>query len=116
LISGPWSLWAPYFGREAVDVASLRKQTLATGDVYLAIDHLPRDAVVAGYLNYRQKRDNGSRALKLLTPPEQASMRVEHNMYRTVISSNTHSLMDVVFSDMLNIATFAFESPPGRAR
>lgn len=63
-----------------MDVVRLRKQTLAIGDVYLAIDHLPRDAVVAGYLNYRKKRDNGSRAFRLLMPPEQASMPVEHNM------------------------------------
>nr|GFD54126.1 hypothetical protein [Tanacetum cinerariifolium] len=60
LISGPWSLWAPRFGSSAVDVSRLRAQTLATGDVYLALDKIPRKQILGGYAEYRRRRENGA--------------------------------------------------------
>jgi hypothetical protein len=70
LISGPWSLWAPSFGKEAVDVARLRLQTLALGDVYLALQDVSRDEIVEGYRVYRQQRAKGAEVPESLIPPE----------------------------------------------
>ena len=70
LISGPWSLWAPGFGRDAVDISRMRSQILAMGDVYLAIQDVSRDEIAGGYRDYRQKRANGARTAPSLTPPE----------------------------------------------
>lgn len=73
LISGPWSLWAPSFGIEAVDVQRLRQQTLAIGDIYMAIDLLPKKDVVGGYAKYREQASTTSTMVVTETPPEQAS-------------------------------------------
>ncbi|KAL1892117.1 hypothetical protein Sste5346_007272 [Sporothrix stenoceras] len=51
LISGPWSLCAPSFGTEAVDVRRLRQQTLAIGDIFMAIDLLSKK----GYCGWLRK-------------------------------------------------------------
>ncbi|KAH0372486.1 hypothetical protein KCU65_g1220, partial [Aureobasidium melanogenum] len=72
LISGPWSLWAPWFGSDAVDVGRLRAQTLALGDLYLALDHVPRSAIVAGYEKYRERRRKGAKQHRSLIPQEVA--------------------------------------------
>ena len=44
-ISGPWSLWAPAFGEDAIDFDRMRDQTLAFGDVAVELDDVPRDAI-----------------------------------------------------------------------
>ena len=41
IITGPWSLWAPAFGGDAIDVRRLRQQTLAAGNVVAALDRVP---------------------------------------------------------------------------
>lgn len=61
-ISGPWSLWAPEFGEEAVDFDRLRDQTLALGDVAIALDEVPREEIEGGYPEARQRRDEGARS------------------------------------------------------
>jgi hypothetical protein len=45
LISGPWSLWAPCFGLAAIDIHRLRSQSLALGDIYLALDIILREMI-----------------------------------------------------------------------
>ncbi|THX36907.1 hypothetical protein D6D10_06289 [Aureobasidium pullulans] len=72
LISGPWSLWAPWFGEQAVDVGRLRAQTLALGDLYLALDNVPRSSIIAGYEAYREKRRKGAKVPGTLVPDELA--------------------------------------------
>lgn len=61
LISGPWSLWAPSFGRSAVDVRKLRDQTMALGDVFFAVDGLSRGMLLGGYKGYRERLASGGR-------------------------------------------------------
>ncbi|KAF9692214.1 hypothetical protein EKO04_010102 [Ascochyta lentis] len=70
LISGPWSLWAPRFGSSAVDVSRLRAQTLAIGDIYLALENLPRREIIGGYAGYRRCRETGANVAASLTPDE----------------------------------------------
>jgi hypothetical protein len=71
LISGPWSLWAPAFGIGAVDVARLRRQTLALGHVYLALEGVDRREIVGGYAEYRKSKSR----VVALEPPERAEDR-----------------------------------------
>lgn len=70
LISRPWSLWAPSFGIDAVDVRLLRQQTQAIGDICMAVDLLPKKDIFGGCANYREK---ASTMVVTETPPEQAS-------------------------------------------
>ncbi len=42
-ISGPWSLWAPAFGEDAIDFERMRDQILAFGDIAVELDDVPRD-------------------------------------------------------------------------
>ncbi|KAH7176414.1 hypothetical protein EDB81DRAFT_772590 [Dactylonectria macrodidyma] len=72
LISGPWSLWAPSFGGEAVDVVRLRQQTLALGDIYESLEGTRRQEIVRGYEGYRRKRSLPGRSWTFEEPPEQA--------------------------------------------
>lgn len=72
LISGPWSLWAPRFGSSAVDVSRLRAQTLAMGDIYLALNKVPRKQILGGYAEYRRRRENGANVAANLIPNEVA--------------------------------------------
>ncbi|KAJ5947269.1 hypothetical protein N7466_000284 [Penicillium verhagenii] len=73
LISGPWSLWAPKFGKEAVDIKRFRNQTLALGDIYLSIDHLSRETIAGDYITYRNRRVMGVPPAQIVYPPETAS-------------------------------------------
>ncbi|CAK7198277.1 hypothetical protein SEUCBS139899_000937 [Sporothrix eucalyptigena] len=75
LISGPWSLWAPSFGIEAVDVHRLWQQTLAIGDVYFAIDSLPKESIVGGYSSTVEKANSN---VATETTSEQASDSTVH--------------------------------------
>ncbi len=59
IVSGPWSLWAPYFGADALDFDRLRQQLLAAGDVLLNVDGLSREEIAGGYLKYRKERAAG---------------------------------------------------------
>jgi hypothetical protein len=68
IISGPWSLWAPKFGKNAIDVERLRDQTIALGDVCLSLDSLPREEILGGYKQEREKRQKGVRAAKWPIP------------------------------------------------
>jgi hypothetical protein len=68
-ISGPWSLWAPSFGEEAVDVGRMRDQIMAFGDVLLALDDVDRDVIAGDYLDARRQRAEGAATCDLTPPP-----------------------------------------------
>jgi len=72
IITGPWSLWAPAFGAEAIDIGLLRAQVLAAADVVRALDGVPRDAIAGGYLADRAARAAGATAGRDVEPPELA--------------------------------------------
>lgn len=59
IISGPWSLWAPSFGEEAIDFEQMHKQLLAVGDVTLRLDDLTREEIAGPYLAWREARAEG---------------------------------------------------------
>jgi hypothetical protein len=60
MISGPWSLYDPVFGRSAIDFDRMRSQVLAAGDAILALDGLPREQIAGDYLLYQQQLDQGA--------------------------------------------------------
>lgn len=70
ILTGPWSLWAPSFGGDAIDVALLRRQALAAADVVAALDALPRDEIAGGYLAERSARAAGVEWQVDEVPPE----------------------------------------------
>jgi hypothetical protein len=70
VISGPWSLWAPSFGRDAIDFARMRSQVLAAGDTVLALGDVPRAEIAGPYVAYRQARAAGAATCPLDLPPE----------------------------------------------
>lgn len=72
MISGPWSLWAPAFGEEAVDFDRMRRQTLAAGDAAIALSSVPREEIAGPYLGYRQARAAGATTCPHDLPPEEA--------------------------------------------
>jgi hypothetical protein len=72
LISGPWTLWAPSWGKGAVDFARMRAQTLALGDVYFGVAGAAKADIDAGYAAYRRQRDAGTPQFELFVPPESA--------------------------------------------
>ena len=72
IITGPWSLWAPAFGADAIDFALFRQQTLAAADVVLALDGVSREAIAGAYLTYRAERSAGATAGRDVEPPELA--------------------------------------------
>jgi hypothetical protein len=69
IISGPWSLFAPSFGQEAVDFERMRRQVLALGDVARALDGVPRAEIAGAYLAEREQRSGGARACEPFRPP-----------------------------------------------
>ena len=60
MISGPWSLYDPLFGRSAIDFGRMRSQVLAAGDSILALDGLPRDQIYGDYTLYQQQLEQGA--------------------------------------------------------
>ena len=60
MISGPWSLYDPVFGRNAIDFGRMRSQVLAAGDAVLALDGLPRDQIYGDYTLYQQQLEQGA--------------------------------------------------------
>lgn len=72
LISGPWSLWAPSFGKEAVDFNRMRSQLLAVGDTTLRLASVSADELAGDYLQERKRRADGWKTCELVNPPEEA--------------------------------------------
>jgi hypothetical protein len=68
-ISGPWSLWAPGFGENAIDFDRMRDQTLAFGDIAIELDDLPREEIAGDYLAAREQRARGAATCDLTPPP-----------------------------------------------
>ncbi|MCW5889930.1 MAG: hypothetical protein KIT14_05195 [bacterium] len=60
MISGPWSLYDPVFGAEAIDFERMRSQLLAAGDAILALAALPRDEIAGDYLAFRTRVAQGA--------------------------------------------------------
>lgn len=71
-ISGPWSLWAPSFGADAIDFERMHQQTLVMGDTLLALDSTPREELAGGYPAERAARAAGAQTCTHLLPPEDA--------------------------------------------
>ena len=55
-VTGPWTLFNPAFGMEALDKALLHDQTLVFADIAHNLEALPREVLGGGYLAYRQAR------------------------------------------------------------
>jgi hypothetical protein len=75
MISGPWTLWAPSFGAEAVDHERMRRQVLAAGDAVLALAPVPREQIAGPYLDLRRARAGGAPTCAHDLPPEWAPRR-----------------------------------------
>ncbi len=67
MISGPWSLYAPSFGRKAIDFKRMRSQLLAIGDTVLTLDQVPSEQIAGDYTSYREQRAQGAAGCP---PPE----------------------------------------------
>ncbi len=61
MISGPWSLYDPVFGRRAIDFSQMRAQVLAVGDAILALDGLPRAQIAGDYPALQAQLDEGTK-------------------------------------------------------
>jgi hypothetical protein len=61
MISGPWSLYDPAFGRRAIDFGQMRAQVLAAGDAILALDDLPRAQIAGDYPALQAQLDQGTK-------------------------------------------------------
>jgi hypothetical protein len=68
-ITGPWSLWAPFFGEKAVEFRRMRREVLAMSDVARALDETPRTDIAGSYVAERQRRAQGAETCDILTPP-----------------------------------------------
>lgn len=73
MISGPWTLWAPAFGPDAIDFTRMRSQVLAAGDTILALGHVSRTEIAGPYLAYRRARTAGTPGCPHNLPPVQAA-------------------------------------------
>jgi hypothetical protein len=56
-VTGPWTLFNPAFGMEALDKGLLHRQTLVFTDIVHNLETVPREALGGGYLAYRQARN-----------------------------------------------------------
>ena len=68
-ISGPWSLWAPVFGEDAIDFDHLRDQVLAFGDIAIELDDVPLEEIAGDYPAMREERAAGATTCDLTPPP-----------------------------------------------
>lgn len=68
-ISGPWSLWAPAFGEDAIDFDHMRDQVLAFGDIAVELDDVPREEIAGDYIAERKQRAEGTKTCDLTPPP-----------------------------------------------
>ncbi len=71
-IAGPWSLWAPSFGEQAVDFNRMRAEVLALGDVVRGLDRVPRAQIAGAYIQERRERAHGSPTCDVTPPPRVA--------------------------------------------
>jgi hypothetical protein len=60
MISGPWSLYAPFSRASAIDFRRMRAQLLAMGDSLLALDGVSRERIAGDYLRMREQRAQGA--------------------------------------------------------
>lgn len=67
-ISGPWSMWAPAFGDDALDFERLHLQTLVVGDTILGLDDVPTAAIEGSYPLARLAVDNGASTCDVYRP------------------------------------------------
>jgi len=74
-ISGPWSLWAPGFGEDAIDFEHMRDQTLAFGDIAVELDDVDRTDIAGDYIEAREQRAAGAVTCALEPPPAEAPGR-----------------------------------------
>lgn len=58
-ISGPWSLWAPSFGKDAIDFNLMRNQLLAIGDSVLALQQHTKTEIDGPYTAWRTAGEQG---------------------------------------------------------
>jgi hypothetical protein len=56
-VAGPWTLFNPAFGLEAIDPDKLHAQTLVFADIVHGIETTPREVLGGGYLAYREARN-----------------------------------------------------------
>ena len=56
-VAGPWTLFNPAFGLEAIDPEKLHAQTLVFADIVHGIETTPREVLGGGYLAYREARN-----------------------------------------------------------
>ena len=61
MISGPWSLYDPVFGKKAIDFDQMRSQMLAAGDTVLALDELPRAEIAGDYPALKAELEAGTK-------------------------------------------------------
>ena len=71
-ISGPWSLWAPSFGKQAVDFDHMRTQTLAVANAVLALDDLSGPVIDGLYPAEEQLHESGVPGCDLTLPSKVA--------------------------------------------
>jgi hypothetical protein len=72
-ISGPWAMFDPVFGENAINFRRMRGQALALGDVARTLDHVPRTEIAGSYIAAREQRANGAKACVPFRPPAVAS-------------------------------------------
>ena len=72
IITGPWSLWAPAFGPDAIDFGLLRAQVLAAADVVRALDAVPRERDRRRLSRRPTARAGGATPGRDVEPPELA--------------------------------------------
>lgn len=56
LVTGPWTLYNPAFGMEALDMELMRKETLVATDLLYSFASVPREVLGGGYVGYRAAR------------------------------------------------------------
>ena len=56
LVTGPWTLYNPAFGMEAVDLELMRRETLVATDLLYSVASVPREVLGGGYVAYRAAR------------------------------------------------------------
>jgi len=68
-ISGPWAMFDPVFGEQAIDFRRMRSQALAMGDVARALDGVSREEIGGSYPAAREQRAAGAKACVPFRPP-----------------------------------------------
>jgi hypothetical protein len=55
-VTGPWTLFNPAFGMEAIDGELFHRQLVVFTDLVYSLDEIPREAIAGGYLAEREGR------------------------------------------------------------